>query len=181
LADFVDLLSGMTYKLRTERGVQDADREEVMATYVVKVHDQVGQFRGTSTDGTRTVKFKTWGRKLFAGTWADFFRATLGRRSKGESPPVTVDISDPLHQPAYNPEPALDARMTIIALVAMQRREDMKKHVNLLLDHHEWEQEGLTQKQMAERLGIDHASLRQRISRARKLVLTQLGDGHGQG
>lgn len=176
LDDFLDLLSRQTYFLRSKFHLQDADREDIMAEFVILVHERVAQFRGLTSDGLRTVKFRTWARTLFAGVEADYFRKKLGRRNKGESPPEMVDISELTDPPSFDPGPSLDAALTLSALLQMLKKDALKSHVALLIDHYEWQEQGLSQKEMAMRAGIAHEAFRKKISRARKVVLSELGE-----
>ena len=178
LDEFLDLLSRLTGKLRSESTLQDTDRDEIMAQFVILIHQKVEQFRGVSSDGTRSVKFRTWGQRLFHGVRVDFYRSWLGRRSKGEPAPDMVDISGLVDQPSVNPEPALNARLTLDALGKMRGDKKLESHVNLLVDDYEWQVQGLSQKDMAEKMGLKHAAYRKKIGRARKLVMKALRDNY---
>ena len=178
LDDFLDLLSRLTGKLRSESTLQDTDRDEIMAQFVILIHQKVDQFRGISSDGTRSVKFRTWGQRLFHGVRVDFYRSWLGRRNKGEPAPDMVDINGLVDQPSVNPEPALNARLTLDAMGKMQGDKQLKSHVNLLIDHYEWQDQGISQKDMADRMGLGYPAFRKQISRARKLVMEALRDDY---
>lgn len=178
LDEFLDLLSRITNKLRAESSLQDFDREEIIAQFAILIHQKVDQFRGMSSDGTRSVKFRTWGQRLFHGVRVDFYRSWLGRRNKGEPAPDMVDISELVDQPSVNPEPALNARLTMDAMGKMRGNKQLRSHVNLLADQYEWQNQGLSQKDMADRMGLSHPAFRKKISRARKLVMEALKDDY---
>ena len=178
LDEFLDLLSRLTGRLRAEPTLQDPDRDEIMSQFVILIHQKVDQFRGTSSDGTRSVKFRTWGQRLFHGVRVDFYRTWLGRRNKGEPAPDMVDINGLVDQPSVNPEPALNARLTLDALGKMRCDKKLKNHVDLLFDKIEWQDQGLSQKDMADKAGLSHSAFRKKISRARKLVMEALRDDY---
>lgn len=176
LNEFLDLLSRLTQKLKAEQTLQDPDREEIIAQFAIQAHQKVDQFRGVNSDGTRSVKFRTWGHRLFHGVRVDFYRKWLGRRNKGESPPTMVDINSLIEHPSIDPEHGLNARMTLDAIGKMLEDKHLKSHARLLIDHCEWQHQGLSQKDMADRMGLEYPAFRKKFSRARKVVFDALKD-----
>ncbi len=136
------------------------------------------QFRGISCDGTRSVKFRTWGQRLFHGVRADFYRSWLGRRGKGESPPSMVDISSLTEHPSVDPEHELNARLTLDGIRKMLSDEKLKSHVRLLIDHFEWQSQGFSQNHMAGKTGLSPSAFRKKLSRARKMVMEAASDDY---
>ena len=142
----------------------DQDAEDIVQESFLKAYKAQESFRGSEP--------KTWMLSIVRNTAMDFLRRV---KSSG-----AVTLDDNAHEPEdHSPDPER-------ALLEQSRREQVRQAISHLeAEFREVivlrEMEGMSYKEIAFTLGIPMGTVMSRLSRARDLLLAELGERAGMG
>ncbi|MDM8551709.1 type III-E CRISPR-associated RpoE-like sigma factor [Desulfobacterales bacterium HSG2] len=179
--EFLTLLKVKELYLKKKDSLQNKDREDIIAEFVLQVHFSVNTF-----EGRRGAQFRTWAKTIFNNVWADFFdnmkpsKAVstpdgiyFRRKPKREGDEYKPGIFFPITKKSE--KAAIEARNLVKAILELIR-VDVPGCYRFMLNYCNWEMEGLKQKEMAERYGLKQNTFNQKLLRCKTAIKNLLAE-----